>query len=79
MCACAYASVCVCACAYACVRVLCTYASVCVCACVCVEYYEGGDDDGDEEVEDNGEETHCYCRKGDFGEMIACDNLECPV
>ena len=35
--------------------------------------------DENEEDDDDNDETHCYCRKGDFGEMIACDNADCPV
>ena len=23
-------------------------------------------------------DVYCFCRKGEFGQMIACDNLFCP-
>lgn len=38
-----------------------------------------GDASDNDDDDDDNEETHCYCKKGDFGEMIACDNADCPV
>lgn len=39
--------------------------------------------EGEEENEENGDdgedkEIYCFCRKLSYGEMIACDNPECP-
>ena len=31
--------------------------------------------DSDEEIE---QDAYCYCRKGEYGSMIACDNEQCP-
>jgi hypothetical protein len=37
------------------------------------------DDDGDEEMEvDENEPRYCYCNGVSYGEMVACDNEECP-
>ena len=30
-------------------------------------------------VADATEPTYCYCNRISFGEMIACDNVECPI
>lgn len=31
-----------------------------------------------EEDEDGDEERYCYCQTGSYGEMVACDNDDCP-
>ncbi|KAG9680088.1 hypothetical protein KCU87_g521, partial [Aureobasidium melanogenum] len=37
------------------------------------------DEDEGEEGEDGDEPKYCYCGQGSFGEMIACDNDDCPM
>ncbi|KAI5200212.1 hypothetical protein E4T38_06636 [Aureobasidium subglaciale] len=37
------------------------------------------DDEEIEEAEDPDEPKYCYCGQGSFGEMIACDNDDCPM
>lgn len=37
------------------------------------------DDELDEEEEDPNEPKYCYCGRGSYGEMIACDNEDCSV
>ncbi|KAG9540814.1 hypothetical protein KCU71_g1011, partial [Aureobasidium melanogenum] len=39
------------------------------------------EDEGEEgeEGEDGDEPKYCYCGQGSFGEMIACDNDDCPM
>lgn len=42
---------------------------------------EGEDDLGDAEGEDTNEQDdgiYCFCQQKSFGEMIACENEECP-
>jgi hypothetical protein len=47
----------------------------------------GGDADGNDEVaeveevdeeEDGEEQRYCYCQRVSFGDMVACDNENCP-
>lgn len=37
-----------------------------------------GDDDVDDEDPDGPGPKYCYCNRGSYGEMVACDNDECP-
>ncbi|KAH7106867.1 hypothetical protein BKA62DRAFT_685327 [Auriculariales sp. MPI-PUGE-AT-0066] len=37
----------------------------------------GGDDDGDQDGELD-EKQYCYCNQISYGDMVACDNEECP-
>jgi hypothetical protein len=37
-----------------------------------------GDGEGEGEGEDDAEARYCYCQAGSYGEMVACDNEECP-
>lgn len=37
------------------------------------------DEEEGEEGEDPNEPKYCYCGQGSFGEMIACDNDDCPM
>ena len=37
------------------------------------------DEEEDEEEEDPNEPKYCYCGRGSFGEMIACDNEDCTM
>jgi len=41
---------------------------------------EGDDDDGkgDGEGDQDDQRLYCYCRKRSYGEMVACDNPDCP-
>ena len=34
--------------------------------------------DSDEEIGGDRIRCYCYCRKGEYGSMIACDNEQCP-
>ncbi|ETN43242.1 uncharacterized protein HMPREF1541_02401 [Cyphellophora europaea CBS 101466] len=39
----------------------------------------GGEEEGEEgEEEGADEERYCYCQTGSYGEMVACDNEQCP-
>ncbi|CAD0109385.1 unnamed protein product [Aureobasidium uvarum] len=46
-----------------------------------VEAEEAGvaDEEEVDEAEDPDEPKYCYCGQGSFGEMIACDNDDCPM
>ncbi|KAI4725590.1 hypothetical protein E4T49_06690 [Aureobasidium sp. EXF-10728] len=37
------------------------------------------DEEEVDEAEDGDEPKYCYCGQGSFGEMIACDNDDCPM
>jgi len=38
-----------------------------------------GDDDSSKEIGDPDDTTlYCYCRKMSYGEMVGCDNDDCP-
>lgn len=39
---------------------------------------EGDDDDVDVEDVDDNEPRYCYCNNVSYGEMVACDNENCP-
>ncbi|THW47547.1 hypothetical protein D6D25_04295 [Aureobasidium pullulans] len=43
------------------------------------EVEQAVDDEDIEEAEDPDEPKYCYCGQGSFGEMIACDNDDCPM
>ena len=40
---------------------------------------QAADEDEVDEAEDGDEPKYCYCGQGSFGEMIACDNDDCPM
>ena len=27
----------------------------------------------------DGDDVYCWCQEGEYGEMIACDNVACPI
>jgi hypothetical protein len=35
-------------------------------------------EEDDEGIDDPDEPKYCYCNRGSYGEMIACDNEQCP-
>ena len=35
------------------------------------------DDDSDGDPDDPNEDKYCYCNRGSYGEMVACDNAKC--
>ena len=35
-------------------------------------------DGGSNAVDDSCEDLYCFCQGGDFGQMIGCDNIDCP-
>ena len=43
------------------------------------EVEAAADEEEVEEAEDADEPKYCYCGQGSFGEMIACDNDDCPM
>ncbi|KAH0287208.1 hypothetical protein M436DRAFT_85863 [Aureobasidium namibiae CBS 147.97] len=43
------------------------------------EVEQVADEEEVEEAEDGDEPKYCYCGQGSFGEMIACDNDDCPM
>jgi len=43
------------------------------------EIEQAADEEDIEEAEDPDEPKYCYCGQGSFGEMIACDNDDCPM
>ncbi|KAI4749118.1 hypothetical protein E4T50_00643 [Aureobasidium sp. EXF-12298] len=43
------------------------------------EVEQVADEEEVEEAEDADEPKYCYCGQGSFGEMIACDNDDCPM
>lgn len=43
-----------------------------------VEEDEEEDDDSEHDPDDPNEPKYCYCNRGSYGEMVACDNHDCP-
>jgi len=39
---------------------------------------EGDDDEGKDAGDQDDQSLYCYCRKRSYGEMVACDNPNCP-
>lgn len=43
-----------------------------------VEEGEGDEGEGEEGDDGDDKELYCFCQKLSYGEMIACDNPDCP-